>query len=97
MSENTLQLTPEVIDAYKTLITDPKKHDMDFDAITECFEKSETVTAKHELADAYINHINKPLPKLILYIIMDDIFGQCNGRDKKGNAGYFLKFNKIIL
>jgi len=75
MSE--IQLTPETISAYKTVITNPKEHGLSFNAITDFFEQSETVTAKHELADAYIKHINKPLPKVILYIIR--------------NLGYYLK------
>ncbi len=90
----TTELNPETISAYKELITNPKKHGLKIDVITDCFEKSEIVTAKHELAEAYINHIGKPLPKVILYIIMDDIFGQSDVQDKKGNLGYHLKFIK---
>lgn len=90
----TIQLTPETVDAYKTLITKPKENGLQFDAITDCFEKSETVTAKHILAEAYIIHIDKPLPKVILYIIMDDLFGQCNGKDENGCLGYYLRFSK---
>jgi len=91
-----IQLTPETINAYKLCITDPKYQGLPFDAITNCFIKSGNVTAKHELAEAYINHINRPLPKVILYIIMDEIYGQCDGKDEKGNLGYHLKFNPPI-
>jgi hypothetical protein len=92
----TIQLTPETISAYKKLITNPKENGLPFDAIADCFEKNETVVAKHELADAYIKHIDKPLPKAILYIIMDDIFGQCNGKDGNGNLGYYLRFTRVL-
>lgn len=86
-----MQLTPELIDAYKQLITDPKKHGLnDITPVTEFFDKSEVVTAKHELAKAYMDHVARPLPKLVLYIIMDDLFGQCDGKDVKGLLGYHL-------
>lgn len=93
MLKTMTTLNPETIDAYKTLITKPKENGLPFDAITECFDKSETVTAKHILAKQYIDYIGKPLPKVILYIIMDDLFGQCTGKDKNGDLGYKLKFN----
>ena len=89
MSE--IQLTPETISAYKALITSPKDNGFEFTSITEYFEKSETVTAKHILAESYVNHINKPLPKVVLYIIMNEIYGQCIGRDENKIMGYYLK------
>lgn len=83
-------LTPETVSAYKELITDPQKHGLELIAITDFFVKSDKVTAKHILAKAYIDHIQKPLPKLILYIIMDEIYGCCRLKDENGNLGYNL-------
>lgn len=88
-----MELNPQTVDAYKTLITNPKENNLPFDSITDCFDKSKDVTAKHILAKQYIDYIDKPLPKVILYIIMDQIFGQCNGKDANGDLGYYLKFN----
>lgn len=87
----TISLDPQTIAAYEEIITNPKQHGFDFVSISDFFEKSESVTAKHILAEAYMKYINKPLPKVILYIIMDRIFGQCTGKDEKGFAGYHLK------
>lgn len=89
-----MKITPEVIAAYKELVLNPQKNGLPIDSLTDCFEKSDTVTAKHLLAESYINHINKPLPKIILYIIMDDVFGQCDGKDENKDLGYHLKFTK---
>lgn len=88
----TIQLTPEVINAYKTLITNPKEHGLEFKPLTECFEKSDLVTPKHILAKEYLDYIQKPLPKVILYIIMDEVFGICDGKAESGDLGYHLIF-----
>jgi hypothetical protein len=85
-------LNVETIDAYQELLTNPAKNKLHFKPIKECFEKSEIVTAKHTLAEQFIEYVEKPLPKLILYIIMDQVFGLCDGKDEDGNLGYHLKF-----
>lgn len=85
-------LCREVIEAYKTLLTQPGANGLSFKPITECFEKSETVTAKHILAKQFLTYLDKPLPKVILYIVMDQIFGLCDGKDSNGYLGYHLKF-----
>ena len=90
-----MDLTPETVKAYETLLTKPKENGLKFRPINECFEKSETVTAKHILAKQYINEVNKPLPKFFVYIIMDKLFGQCDGKDKNGYGGYHLKFIEL--
>lgn len=87
-----MELTPAAIDAYKKLLTSPAEYGFfDYKPIREFFQESEEVTAKHTLAEAYIKHINRPLPKVVLYIIMDEIYGQCVHKDKNGNLGYKLK------
>lgn len=89
-----MEINLENINAYKTILLDPHKHGFEFDAITDCFAKSEVVVAKHLLADAYLKYMDKPLPKVFLYIIMNEVFGQCDGKDTDGNLGYHLKFTK---
>ena len=91
---STEALTPEVIDAYKELLLHPKENGLDFDSITDCFEKSGIVTAKHILSESYIKYIGRPIHKLVMYIIMDQVFGNCDGKDEKGDLGYHLKFTK---
>ena len=88
-----MELNPQTIDAYKELLLNPSKHKLDFKPINECFEKTDRVTAKHILAKEFITYLKKPLPKVILYIVMDQVFGQCNGKDSNGDLGYYLKLN----
>ncbi len=90
MSE-ILSLNPEMVDAYKQIILDPIKFKMTFTPLQTYFEKSDTVTAKHILAKSYINHIQRDLPKVVLYIIMNDVYGQCRDKDADGHLGYYLK------
>lgn len=91
---NTIPLTPETVKMYKDILTEPEKNKLPYKPITDCFKKSETVTAQHVLFNEYIAYIeNRPLPKVIFYIIMQEIFGNCNGKDESGCAGWFLKFD----
>lgn len=87
-------LNKETIAAYKELLTHPKENRLTFDSIEDCFLKVETVTAKHVLAKYYMLYLNRDIPKVIIYIIMDEVFGQCDGKDEGGNLGYHLRFIK---
>ena len=88
-------LNPEAVAAYKEVITNPSKHGLDIDPLEECFSESEEVTACHIMYQQYKKYIgNRPLPKVIFYIILEEIYGRCNGQDEKGNNGYHLKFTK---
>lgn len=86
-----MQLTKEAVDAYTEIVTNPTKHGFTFTPVNQFFEKSDIVTPKHILAKAYIDHVEKPLPKVILYIIMDNLFGVCDGKATTGELGYHLK------
>lgn len=88
-----MKINPETINAYTELLLNPSKHGLDFIPLTDCFKKSDTVTAKHVLAKQFIEYLGKPLPKVVLYIIMDNVFGQCDGKDPEGHLGYYLEFN----
>lgn len=99
---STIQLNKESVAAYKTLLTQPKEHGMDFKPLTEYFVKSETATAQHILFKQFVDEIKKPLPKIFFYIIMQEIYGFPNGYDNdnkfgdspnaQGCLGWFLKF-----
>lgn len=94
-----MTITPEVVEAYKIAITKPKENGLPFEPIQDLFEKSETVTAKHILAKQYAEYIAKPIPiipKLILYIIMNELFGPYTATDENGNLGYYLKFKEVV-
>lgn len=85
-----MNLTPALVANFKKVIMDPAANDLPFKPMKEYFQKSETVTAKHILAQEYMKIVN--IPKLILYIIMDEEFGQCDGKDESGALGYHLSF-----
>lgn len=86
-----MQLSKELIEAVKDGVTNPEKHGFQITPIQDFFVKSETVTANHILAKAYIDHVPGDLPKVFVYIIMEQVFGPCNGKDAKGDLGYFLQ------
>ena len=92
-----MELNEATINAYKTLIIKPKENGLPFESLTECFEKSDKITAKHILARQFIDYIDRPLPKAILYIIMDEIYGPCQGKDENKDLGYYLKFKQKYI
>lgn len=85
-----MELNAASVDAFTKLISNPKEYGFDFKPFKECFEESNTCTALHILYQNYIDYIQKPLPKVFFYIIMENTFGHPNGNDKNGNAGYFM-------
>lgn len=93
-----MELSYDAINAYKELLTNPQKYGFDFKPIKECFEEVEEVTPKHILYEQYMEYLKKPLPKVVFYIIMDELFGDriaktsCTGL-YKGYLGYKLKLN----
>lgn len=87
-----IELNPQSVDAHVKLLSDPKSYSLPFRPIKECFVKSETVTAKHILAKQFIENEVPALQKIFCYIVMDKVFGLCDGKDEKGNLGYHLKF-----
>jgi hypothetical protein len=88
-------LNKEAIDAYETLVSNPAKYDLEFRPFKECFQHCDKVTAKHILAKQYMDYMRScgaEMPKLVCYIIMDNVFGPCNGKDEQGLLGYHLSF-----
>lgn len=63
-----------------------------FKPFDQLFVPTEIVTAKHELYEQFIADTNCQIPKIFIYIVMDDLFGQCIDKDKDGNLGYKLSF-----
>lgn len=90
---STLTLSPEAVNAYREILENPTKYSMDFKPLSECFQISDVATPKHVLYDHYRKYINKPLPKLIFYIIMDQTYPQLIGKAPNGDLGYKLNLN----
>lgn len=73
-------LSPELIEHAKKEIN-----------IQQYFIRSETFIPKHLLFQKFIEGTKwKALPKLIFYIIMDDIYPRSIGKAECGNLGYCL-------
>lgn len=92
----TIQLTPDAVEAYKELLTNPAKYGLPFKPLAECFETSEEVMPKHLLYEAFMNYFQRDLPKVIFYIIMDDLYNDKidKGKEEDGEfMGYRLKLN----
>lgn len=63
--------------------------------IKQYFETVEVCTANDILYKQFIESTKwKGLPKLIFYIVMDEEYGQCDGKNFEGNLGRFLKIKK---
>jgi len=91
---NTLTITPDVINSYKLLLTKPEEYGLDFPAITTCLIKSDVPTEKSELVKSYLTYINRSIPKVIMYIIIDQIFPENCGIYTNNRMCYYLKFIK---
>jgi hypothetical protein len=90
-----ITLTPEAVNAYKELITNPKKHGLTMLSLEEVFEDTEEATAKHILFNEYLKKVNHQLPKVFFYIIMDEIYSNKIAKANDGNLGYKLKFSEL--
>ena len=88
---NTMILNKETVDAYETILNNPSEYGLPIKPITEWFEECEEVTAKHELFEQLVNAIQRPMPKVIFYILMDKMYPSRIGNDSKGCAGYGLR------
>jgi hypothetical protein len=65
-----------------------------FKPFDQLFIPSESVTAKHELYNEFVNKTGCLIPKIFIYIVMDDLFGVAQEKDEKGNFGYKLSFKQ---
>lgn len=100
-----MTLSKEVLDLFRTMITDPEKKGIDIKPLKEVFVKSDTITPCSELYKQYLEYIDgRPLPKMIFYIIMREVYGNittsyldASGTVKHCDGGYYLRMNPIIL
>lgn len=85
-------LSKETVNAYKECLTNPQQHGLGFKPLSECFEISETATPKHTLYEGFLNYLQRPLPKILFYIIMAELYGDFIDNDPiTGCIGYKLK------
>jgi len=90
-----MELNEATIATFRMLIFEPEKQGLPFPTLKECF-KPATVARANDLlyADYMILIENRPLPKVIFYILMREAFGDPNGKDKDGSLGYRLRVAK---
>lgn len=92
-----MQLNKATINQYKDFLENPQKYDCNYKPIKECFAPSKHVTPQDKLYELYIAHIDKPLPKVVFYIIMQELYDEYRGKapydektKKGGEFGYAL-------
>lgn len=86
-----MQLTASAIQLFKDLLTNPEANMGRIPLLKDCFNESATGTAKHILYKEYLEYIDRhesQLPKVVWYIIMDELYPVMKCAD--GNAGYPL-------
>ncbi|WP_126654110.1 hypothetical protein [Chryseobacterium aureum] len=84
-------LNNELIQAYKQMLSNPKDYNLPFKSIDEIFDPSDNAIAKHSVFEKYQSLIQRDIPKVVFYIIMDGLFVQRKADD--GNLGWLLTFN----
>lgn len=89
-----IPLTPETVKIASDILIGGQMKDFNGNQVPpfkECFEESETVTAKHILWNGFVEKTGCQIPKIFGYLVMDELFGQCTGKDSDGYAGYHKK------
>ena len=95
-----IPLTPDVIAQYKDFLVNPAKYKCDYKPLHDCFVEGDHYAPQNHLYEQYIDYIQKPLPKVIFYIIMQEEFSEYGGCDMitekdgsrhNGDFGYKLK------
>lgn len=91
----SIVLTPEVIEFYKDAVLNPSKYNLNkMRPLSECFQPSEVIVALHLLFEAYNKNENHKVPKVIFYMVFEEMYGQVQGKDANGYAGYYLSFKE---
>lgn len=93
-----MQLNIATINQYKDFLENPQKYECNYKPIKECFAPSKYVTPQDKLYELYVAHIDKPLPKVVFYIIMQELYDEYRGKapydektKKGGELGYYLR------
>jgi len=78
------------ISSYTKILNNPQNYGLDMKPFKDYFQKSDEVTAQHELAEQFKNDINSNVPKLVIYCLLKEHFGDAKHVDKNGDLGYYL-------
>ncbi len=91
----SIPLTPETQKIASEILIEGKMNGINgpVPPFKQCFNESESVTAKHVLWEDFVKATGCQIPKIFGYLTMDEVFGQCTGKDSQGYAGYHLQCN----
>ena len=93
-----MTMTPEYVDGIKVILNNPKEYNFDFKPFKDCFVESEIVTPKDVLAKQFLNcWNNSALNKFLVYLLMNDVFGECTEKAENGSLGYKLQTHPDII
>ncbi|MBX7242582.1 MAG: hypothetical protein K1X92_12645 [Bacteroidia bacterium] len=69
------------IGEYTEILNNPQDYGLDMKPFKAYFQKSDEVTAQHELAEQFRNDINSNVPRLVIYILLQEHFGNAKHCD----------------
>lgn len=95
-----ISINPRTIKLYTLMICEPNKFDIDILPLKDVLIKSDQLIPNDLLYKQYLDYIApRPLPKLIFYIIMRDVFGdpRVDSNSENKNAGYYLNLNEELI
>ena len=91
----SIPLTPSIIGRFTDFLVNPEKWDCTYKPLKACFVEGDHYEPQHLLYRQYVDYIQKPLPKVIFYIIMQEQFPEYRGTDDRpgmsGDIGYKLR------
>lgn len=87
-------LSPEAIAAFSKILHHPKDYDMSFRPFPEMWEPAETARANHLLFEDFQAEVPN-CPKLVFYIIMNEIHGLPCDKDEEGRLGYKIRYKPV--
>lgn len=79
------------IESYKEILKNPKAYNLNMKPFNEYFIESEIVTAQHILAESLMK-INTAIPKMVIYLLFVEFYGNAREVDTNGDLGYRLSF-----
>lgn len=87
-----IRLDGPTIALFKSFLMEPEKYGCNYKPMRECFVEADEYTPQHILFQQYVDYLQKPLPKVIFYIIMREVYPEYFGKQNdKGDLGYKLK------
>ena len=91
-----MTITPDVIEAHREVLTNPNLYGLPITPLAECFVSADEAIPAHILHKQYEKRIDRNVPKVIFYIIMDGAFPATKAKAPNGDMGYKLTVYPIV-